>query len=106
MTNIIATLVLCVTTNVATTDNASGCKICFDAGPGSIPAVFYYNGSHVCAPYKPATERTETTEVIESGQVLFAWRGERMAVPFRRVLSRTVRRWTLKRTEQWEESKP
>jgi hypothetical protein len=93
-----------VVTNVTHGSNESGCKIC-SGSPGMIPAVFHYGGQYApCAPYKPATERTETTEVVETKTLTFSWDGKEYAVKRERVLSRKVKRWTLK--ENWVEDKP
>jgi len=93
---------VCVVTNVTTWSNESGCRMCSEAGPGFTPAVYHPQGFVPCAPYKPATEKTETTEIIEVKTLRVKWDGEDQASERRRVLSRNVRRWV--RKEAWEEA--
>jgi len=50
---------------------------------------------------KEATERTETTEVVETRTLRFDWDGEPCTVKRERVLSRSVRRWV--RRDTWVE---
>jgi hypothetical protein len=50
---------------------------------------------------EPATEKTETTEVVEIKTLRFEWDGEKYMEKRERVLSHTVRRW--KRKENWVE---
>lgn len=90
-----------VVTNVTTASNESGCQIC-SANPGLIPAVFHGGGFQPCAPYKPATEKTETTEIIEIKTLRFSWNGQDYALEQRKVLSTKTRKWV--RKDNWEES--
>ena len=99
MTNLIATIVVCVVTNITTADNSSGCALC-SASPGTIPAVMHYGTWEPCKPYVPATEKTETTEAVEIKRLSFEWEGETYTAKRERVLWRKVKRW-IKR-ETWE----
>ena len=96
-----------VVTNVTHGSNEHGCAICdmmerAARSGGGIPAIDH--PFHGAAPYQPATERTETTEVVETKTLTFSWDGKEYAVKRERVLSRKVKRWTLK--ENWVEDKP
>ncbi len=51
--------------------------------------------------YHPATEKTETTDIIEVKTLRFTWNGEEIAVKRERVLSHNVKRWKLK--QDWIE---
>jgi hypothetical protein len=102
MTNLIAAVVISIITNVTTASNESGCKICSAAGPGFTPAVYHSGGFRACDPYRPATERTETTTVVEIKTLRFVWEGKAYTAKEERVLSSKVRRWTLK--NEWVES--
>jgi hypothetical protein len=50
---------------------------------------------------KEMTDRTETTEVVETRLLKFDWDGEPCTVKRERVLSRSVRRWV--RRDTWVE---
>ena len=91
MTNILATIVVCVATNVTHWDNEVRQPHAFswvqgEPQPGSV--------------IQPATEKTETTEVVEIKTLRFEWQGKPWTAEHRTVLSCTVRRW--KKRETWE----
>ena len=91
MTNILATIVVCVVTNVTHWDNEVRARHQFswvmgEPQPGSV--------------IEPATEKTETTEVVEIKTLKFEWAGKPWTAEHRTVLSRTVKRW--KKRETWE----
>lgn len=50
---------------------------------------------------KAATEKTETTEIVEVRHLRFTWDGEACALKRERLLSRKVKRWV--RKEDWVE---
>ena len=91
MTNLIATIVVCVVTNITTADNGHvGCPYgtgCLVLGCDNSPSV-------------KATEKTETTEAVEIKRLSFEWEGETYTAKRERVLWRKVKRW-IKR-ETWE----
>jgi len=105
MTNLVATVIVCVVTNVVKVDNASGCNICqHDAHGnhiGSIPAVMGWTPES-CPPYKPATEKTETTTVVEIRKLTFTWHDRDWTAKVENVLARKVRKWVLNKT--WKET--
>ena len=91
MTNILATIVVCVITNVTHWDNEVRAPHQFswavgEPQPGSV--------------IEPATEKTETTEVVEIKKLQFEWECKPWTAEHRTVLSRTVKRW--KKRETWE----
>jgi hypothetical protein len=90
-----------ITTNVTTTSNESGCKTCT---PGTIPAVYITDHNWGgCKPYVPATEKTETTQVIETSALRFVWKGMERGVTNTRVIEEKVRKW--KAETNWKEEK-
>ncbi len=92
MTNLIAIVAMCIVTNVTTADNGmGGCPY----GAGCL--VIGCNHQ----PPKPATEKTETTEVVEIKTLRFTWEGEEYTAKRERVLSRKVKRWI--RKDDWVE---
>jgi len=93
MTNLIATIVVCVVTNVASTDNAAYRQH---------PYIMWPEGGGPEVVDTPATEKTETTEVVEIKTLKFEWEGKPWTAEHRTVLSRTVKR-SVKR-ETWEEA--
>jgi len=91
MTNLIATIVVCVVTNVTHWDNEVRQPHAFswcvgDPQPGSV--------------IQPATEKTQTTEVVEIKTLTFGWEGKPWTAEHRRILSTTVKKW--KKRETWE----
>jgi len=93
-TNILATIAVCIVTNVTAWDNEVREPFTDSYFVGA-PA-----GGSVL---EPATQKTETTEVIEIKTLRFMWEGETYTGKHRRVLSRNVRRWRKKET--WLEVK-
>lgn len=89
-----------ITTNVTTSSNESGCKICT---PGMVVATYTVGHWGGCQPYKPATEKTETTQVIETAVLRFVWRGMERVVMNTRILEEKVRKW--KAETNWKEEK-
>jgi len=92
MTNIIATIVVCVVTNITFMDNEVRAPYA-DAWvtPGPTP------GSVVT----PATEKTETTEAVEIKRLSFTWEGETYKATRERVLWSKIKRFV--KRETWEE---
>ena len=89
MTNILAAIAVCITTNVITADNGkTGCPY----GAGCL----VFGCDH--QPGRAATEKTETTEVLEVKTLKFSWEGKDYSAKCERVLSRKVRRWARKDT--------
>ena len=92
MTNLLATIVACIVTNVTPWNNGhSGCP--------------YWQGGCLVmgcdhTQPEPATERTETTEVVEVKRLSFTWSGETYTAKRERVLSRSVKRW--RKRDVWE----
>jgi hypothetical protein len=91
-TNLAATVTTCIVTNVTQTDNGhAGCPYgagCLVIGCDHSPTI-------------QATEKTETTEVVEVKTLTFSWEGEEYNAKRERVLSRKVRRW--KKHDNWVE---
>ena len=95
-----------VVTNVVKADNERGCATCDmlerAAKSGQMPLIYHL--PHTAESYKPATERTETTTIIERRTLRFRWSGEWRELMTARVMGEpTVRRWVLR--AQWEEAK-
>jgi hypothetical protein len=90
-------------TNVVTTDNSKGCVTCdmLERAARSGHMLALYHPPHGAPPYEPATERTETTEVVEIRTLRFRWDGKDEVVEHRRVLESKVRRW--RKSEDWKE---
>jgi len=83
---------VCIVTNVTQADNGkTGCPY----GAGCLVIGCDHQ------PGRPATEKTETTEVVEVKTLRFTWEGEEHTVKRERVLSRKVKRWT--RKDNWVE---
>ena len=104
MTNLLATVLVCIVTNVTPWSN----ELTVPWGqsyiqPGGIILMpnFWGNGSTVAQVAQPATERTETTEVVEVCTLRFTWDDQEYTTERRRVLSTKVRRWKLQ--ENWTE---
>ena len=92
LTNLIATIAVCVVTNVAEVNNAVW-------GPNDIiypiyPAQF---GESI---QTPATEKTVTTTVKEVITLTFKWRGQTFTAQDEKVLSETAK--VYKKREEWE----
>ncbi len=92
ITNILATIVVCVVTNITHWDNEVRAPHQFSWAPNMEPQP----GSVI----QPATEKTETTEVVEIKTLHFEWEGKTYTGEHKRVLSRSVRRW--RKHETWE----
>jgi hypothetical protein len=103
MTNLIAVVAVCVVTNVTQWNNEKGCATCDmlerAMRGGVIPAIAHT--MHGAPPYQPATEKTETTEVVEVKTLRFTWEGEEYTAKRERILSSKVKRWT--RKDNWVE---
>lgn len=97
MTNLLATIVICIATNVAVTDN--GIQVDWPNVYGG--TITYGNGQPWPMQSTPATEKTETTEIVEVKTLRFEWEGEEYTAKRERVLSRKVRR--LVKKENWVE---
>ena len=95
-----------VVTNVVTADNAKGCATCdmLERAARSGQMLALYHPPHNALPYEPATERAETTEVVEVRTLRFRWDGQDEVVEHRRVLSSKVRRWV--KRDEWVEGEP
>ena len=92
MTNLIAVVAVCIVTNVMQADNGkAGCPY----GAGCLVLGCDHQ------PGYPATEKTETTEVVEVKTLKFSWEGEEYTAKRERVLSRKVKRWA--RKDNWVE---
>ena len=101
MTNLLATIAICIVTNTTTVDNAqpaSDGSCDGDYGSGISCLVMHYASDAV-----PATERTETAEVVEIKTLKFKWEGKEYTAKKNRVISTSVRKW--KKQETWEEAK-
>ena len=92
MTNLIATVVVCIVTNVTQWNNEQR-QPHGDSWVMGTPM----GGSVI----KEMTERTETTEVVEIKMLRFEWEGEEYTGKRERVLSRKVKRWA--RKDNWVE---
>lgn len=104
ITNILASIVITLVTNVTTTDNAvyeqtpNPCPDRKSFGPGVSCLVFhgYSNGAKI----KDATEKTETTTIKEVSTIEFVWNGEKKSVPNgERVIS--TKSETFRKVEAW-----
>lgn len=91
MTNLIAMVTVCIVTNVTHWNNEVRV-------PGDSSGLMW---GQVMPVIKEATERTETTEVVETRTLSFAWEGEARTMTKQTVLSRNVRRW--ERSFSWTE---
>jgi hypothetical protein len=100
MTNLLATVLVCIVTNV-TTDIGEPCPGC--ATWGMQQGYTYIPGHEYSCPEKslPRDTKRETTEVVEVRTLRFTWEGEQYTTERRRVLSTKVRRW--KRQDDWTE---
>jgi hypothetical protein len=87
-------------TNVTQWSNESGCPLHGLPHIGSFDLDHFYK----CTPLQPATERTETTEVIEIRTLRFRWDGQDEVVEHRRVLESKVRKWV--KRDEWVEGGP
>lgn len=90
MTNLLVAIVVSVVTNVTvTTDEIRSpfrdSWLVSEPQPGSI--------------IKPATMKTETTEIVEIKRLTFTWEGEEYSTERKKVLSRVVKKW--KKREDW-----
>ena len=118
ITNIIAVITVCIVTNVTTTDNAvigeeywnnRNIILCstyttgdeMDAGKNIMTDKVWTNTPYYMSFNGRATEKTETTEVVEVKTIKFAWEGQEYTGKRERVLSRKVRKWRL--CEDWVE---
>lgn len=118
ITNIIAVITVCIVTNVTTTDNAVigeeywnnrniiWCSIYttgdeMDAGKDITTDSVWTNTPYSMSFNGRATEKTETTEVVEVKTIKFTWEGQEYTGKCERVLSRKVRKWRL--SEDWVE---
>lgn len=104
MSNIVETVV--IVTNVTTTDNAVPAPswnwqtniiyTCTTTTDCSAAAAWTWPLQG-----QPATEKTETTEVVEVKTLRFKWDDQEHAIEHKRVLSRKVKRWV--RKDNWVE---
>ena len=96
---------VCIVTNVTAWSN----EITVPWGTQSYIQTTAQHSNLVVMPYtwdgttliQPATERTETTEVVEVRTLRFYWDDKEEVIRRERVLSRKVRRWV--RKDNWVE---
>ena len=100
ITNILATIIVCVVTNVTMTDNARPQQPLWYQYTNNL---IYVENLPVINPTTPssATEKTETTEVVEISTLSFKWGGKPYSVRRERVLSTTSKRFI--KQEVWKE---
>ncbi len=93
---------VCIVTNVAVTDNAQQAhRMSARLGYTISCAVLGCKDNHDFVPAAPATERTETTDIVEIRTLRFTWNGIAQELKQERVLSRKVKKLVLK--SNWEE---
>lgn len=114
MTNILATIVVCIVTNVTTTDNAvfvpnvNMSSTTIDCASDSMllaDGLWHdeQQNSSVQGHMSEPTERTETTEIVEVKRLSFKWEGKDWNGEVKKVLSSSSRKFKLKKQETWEE---
>ena len=108
LTNIIAVITVCIVTNVTTTDNAvigeeywnnRNIILCstyttgdeMDAGKNIMTDNVWTNTPYSMSFNGRATEKTETTVILEVKTIKFTWEGQEYTDKRERVLSRKVR---------------
>lgn len=103
-TNLSAVVSTVVSTNIVSGDNASGCSICSGSRLG------HFNGAAIntpavwppanCQPFKAATERWTTSNVVQTVTVTVEWNGKKLAHSDQTELSSVTERWKL--TQDWK----
>jgi hypothetical protein len=111
MTNIMATIIVCIVTNVTPSVEREviGTRPtpCPDAdygkgvGFGGVISCLVYHCENI---YGDEIAKTETTEVVEIKTLRLTWEGEEYTAKRERVLSSKVRRW--KKRDDWVEDEP
>jgi len=100
MTNILASIAVCIVTNVTTVDNAVyGCSMCMPVSPGIL--LMHDCGHDVL--HSEATAKTDTITVMEITQLEFTFKGKAWVLRQSKELSRKERKFVKKET--LEESK-
>lgn len=119
MTNILATVIVCLVTNVTWTDNSQTTPYLLNSNdcdanivPGSQPAMIDTTGHIVLDTWDgwgvqghttEATEKTKTTVIQRIHKITFKWRGKSWNGQDVKEVSRKVQ--TYKKKEEWEEVK-
>lgn len=96
MTNILASVIICLVTNVVETHNGKDADCPY--GGGCLVA-----GCSRDTTFIPATEKTKTTTVKRVHTIKFKWRGKEWSAEDAEEVSRKVEKW--KKREQWEKEK-
>lgn len=106
MTNILATIVVTLVTNVTTTDNHRGCYSCWEKSRHPFTLEYRTPHDHIgqdldpLGGYTPATDKTETIITTEVKTLVFNFQGQ----PFNQIfsekeISRRQKKFTLKPAE-------
>ena len=106
MTNIIASVIITLVTNVANIDNGKGCSMCDTLQKQAIsggPVWAVYHPAHGGLPYVPATEKSEITTISRHEVLTFTWQERQWSVTNIVVLSEKKR--TFKLSNSWVEVK-
>jgi len=104
MTNLIATIVIAVVTNVTTTDNGHDAyRMSERQGYSYGCLVMGCTEDHDLVPMKYATEKTTTTQAVEVKTLTFEWEGKTYTAKGERVLWTKTKRLVL--NEEWVEQK-
>lgn len=99
-TNLPATITVNISTNVVSGDNSSGCNICqFDIHGNQLSHPATWPPS-VCSPFKPATERWTTTNVVQRTTIATVWNGKPLTYSEETTLSSVTGRWKL--ASEWK----
>jgi len=99
-TNLQATIIVNVSTNVVNGDNATGCNLCYDNQGHwkcATPAVM---NLEPCKPYHPATERWTITNVVRRVTLQTEWNGKPLTYSEESTLSSVTNRWKL--AQEWK----
>ena len=98
MTNLIATILVTVVTNMATDVEREIIGTQSVQCPDGMVGCLVFHAEYQ---YGKEIARTETTTVTEITKLAFQWKGKQRLVEERRVLSETVKRYVKK--EEWVE---
>lgn len=108
ITNLLATIVTVLSTNVVEMNNEQGCRICYDKSFHPFTAEYISPHGHdgiTALPYKAATERTIVTTIEQVRTISFEFEGKPLrAILDKKLISTDTRRLVLDAT--WRDVKP